>query len=217
MTGAVPVQAAQRWLAVATLVTRNLVPIAGVIFLDWKAVNIIVLYFADFMLDLATCLLMLALLDPEARAEAAKLGTAGAWIKAIIGVLIAGIVLLAVFAFVFGMPVYFALAMDEGSLEKLFTDERFLKGLLLHLLLSAFNFVLAYRYLSRMRRDDPKFVLDAAVRRRFNYVTGRWFAVYATGLFAAFFPILMVVAYSAATVYAELSPRRIEEMLNLPK
>jgi hypothetical protein len=38
---------AQRWLAFAALISRNVVPIVGLVFLDWRAANLIVLYFAD--------------------------------------------------------------------------------------------------------------------------------------------------------------------------
>ena len=205
-------RAVQGALAAATLLCRNLVPIYGIVVLDWSAVSVIVLYFADFLLDITACLLLLALLDPEAKEAARKIRAAGEWVKTLVGVLIAGVFLLACFAFVFGMPVFIAIG-DKNP----FDDPWFRNGLAVHLVLSSWNFVLAYRYLSYMIRTDPQFKVDAAVKGRFQYITGRWLAVYLTGFVGAAFPLIMVIAYCGATLYSIFHPRRIEEFLNLPR
>ena len=193
------------WVGVATLVSRNLVPVAGMVFLGWNPVNLVVLYFADYLLDLVACFLMLLLLDPEVREAARKVEGAGDWAKTIFGILIAAVFLLAAFAFVFGMPVFFAAAseIDYHVLD----DPGFFKAVGIHLMFASFNFLVAYRFLRELRRAHPEFRIDAAVKGRFEYVTGRWLAVYVAGLFLPFAPFLMVVAYCAATIYSEIYRR----------
>ena len=47
-------------LQIAALVARNLVPAAGVLFLGWSAPDVLVLYFVDTVLAIATLLLLVA-------------------------------------------------------------------------------------------------------------------------------------------------------------
>ena len=185
-------------------------PVVGILFLGWKASSVLLLYFVDFLLDLAACLVILAVLDPETRAEWVKLKTVREWIHNIVGLLIAAVVLGAIFTFVFGMPVFFALGMDgQNPLD----DSGFLRGLAMHVLFACWNLYLIHGYLSRMVRADPKFSVDSAVKGRYQYVTLRWVAVYAVGLFLPL-PLLMVAAFCAATIYAELNPRRFAELFS---
>ena len=198
----------------AALVSRNAVPIFGLVFLDWHAANLIVLYFIDFMADLALVLALLMLLDPEFRTVMEiPPGPRGAPKMAFAMILVIGI-LVSVFAFVFGMPVFGMFVMETDlSLSGLFADERFRNGVLLHLGLSSWTYFQAYRYFSRMKAADPGFDFSPSLKGRFNYVLVRWVAVYAAGLFMPFFPAIMVIAYCVATVYIELFPKKVEEFL----
>ena len=47
-------------LQVASLIARNLVPVAGLVFLDWSAPDLLVLYFVDTVLSIASLLLLVA-------------------------------------------------------------------------------------------------------------------------------------------------------------
>ena len=47
-------------LQVLSLVARNLVPVAGVLFLGWSAPDLLVLYFVDTVLAIASLLLLVA-------------------------------------------------------------------------------------------------------------------------------------------------------------
>jgi hypothetical protein len=39
--------------AIASLISRNLVPVAGVLFLGWSAANLLLLYYIDTVLEFA--------------------------------------------------------------------------------------------------------------------------------------------------------------------
>ena len=41
-------------IAIAQIVARNIVPLAGVLFLGWRAASVLLLYFADTMLAIGT-------------------------------------------------------------------------------------------------------------------------------------------------------------------
>jgi hypothetical protein len=209
---------AQRWLALAALISRNVVPIIGIVFLDWRAENLIVLYFADFILDIGMCVALLFLLDPEAKTVMQFPDTVGGRMKRALAILMVIGIIAAVFAFVFGMPVFGMFVMDSDlSLGGLFADARFRDGFLMHLILSSWTFLGVYRYFSRMRDSDPSFDVSVPVRGRFRFVLSRWLAIYVTGLSIPFFPTLMVVAYCAATVYFELFPQRVVKGLDAPR
>ena len=207
--------AAQRWLGLAALVSRNIVPIIGLFFLDWHAANLIVLYFTDFIADVGTCFTLLILLDPEFKTVMPAADTAGGRIKRTLSIILAIVSIAAVFAFVFGMPLFGMFAMDPDlSLGRLLSDMRFRNGLLLHLLLSSWTFYQVYRYFLRMRDIDAAFDVSVSIRGRFQFVLGRWLAVYVTGLTIPFYATLMVVAFCATTIYFELFPRRVEKMFD---
>jgi hypothetical protein len=190
------------------------VPIVGLVFLDWRAANLIILYFIDFIADVALVLTLLMLLDPEFK-QVMEIppGPRGA-VKMTFAILLVAGILVCVFGFVFGMPIFGMFVMETDlSLWDLFANERFRNGVLLHLALSSWTYFQAYRYFSRMRVADAKFDVDPFLKSRFNYVLVRWIAVYAAGLFIPFFPAIMVIAYCVATVYIELFPKKVVEFL----
>ena len=189
-------------------------PIFGLLFLDWRAANLIILYFIDFMADVGMVLALLMLLDPEFRkVMEIPPGPRGAVKMAFAMMLVIGI-LGGTFAFVFGMPVFGMFVMDTDlSLGRLFADERFRNGVFFHLLLSSWTYFQAYRHFSRMRAADASYDFSPFLKSRFNYVLVRWVAVYAAGLFVPFFPAIMVIAYCVATVYIELFPKKVAEFL----
>ena len=189
-------------------------PIVGLLFLDWHAANLMVLYFVDFMLDIGLVLALLMFLDPEFKTVMDVPPGPGGAIKMGFAILLVIVILVCVFAFVFGMPVFGMFVMETDlSLAGLFGDERFRNGLLMHLLVSSWTYFQAYRYFSGMRAADAKFDVSPPLKGRFNFVLLRWLAVYVAGLTVPFFPALMVVAYCVASVYIELYPQRVEQFL----
>jgi hypothetical protein len=186
------------------------VPIFGLVFLDWHAANLIILYFVDFMADVGFVLALFMLLDPEFRTlMEIPPGPRGAVKMAFMMILVIGI-LLATFGFVFGMPVFGMFVMEADlSLAGLLADERFRNGVLIQIALSSWTYYQAYRYFSRMHAADAAYDFNPFLKSRFNYVLVRWLAVYAAGLFIPIFPAIMVVAYCVATVYIELFPQKV--------
>lgn len=192
-------------------------PIAGLVFLGWHATNVIVLYFIDFLVDIAMVLALLMLLDPSFKTEMQIPPGPKATAKLAASMLMVIGILCAVFGFVFGMPVFGMLMMDPDiSLGKLFADERFRRGVLIHLALSSWTYVQAYRYFAALRKADAQFDVSVPLKGRFHHVLIRWLAVYVAGLTLPFFPAAMVVAFCVATAYSELFPERFANLLGPP-
>ncbi|MGZ5041458.1 MAG: hypothetical protein ACXWG1_14900 [Usitatibacter sp.] len=195
--------------------SRNAVPIAGILFLGWHAPSLIVLYFIDFIADFSLCLALLMLLDPEFR-TLMEIGPGARGRAKLVGVMLLVIgFLAAAFGFVFGMPVFGMFMMDADlSLGALFADPRFLRALAVHLALCSWTYVQAYRYFAKLRESDATFDVSVPVKGRFRYVLGRWLAVYATALFVPFLPVLMPIAYCIATIYIEMFPERLQRFFD---
>src|SRR5689334_17187286 len=103
---------------IASTVARNVVPLAGILFLGWSAPTVLVLYFADTMLSIAVMFagLMRYFMPPvqddgwAARANG-EVGAVGG-----------ALFLAAVIAVPLGVPVIFMLAGSGTTLASLFAD-----------------------------------------------------------------------------------------------
>lgn len=189
----------------AAIVGDNVVPIAGVLLLGWKAANLVVIYFAGFLLDIAACLLLLWKLAPD-RPVLDGTGTPAGRLKAALAMGLGVLVLLAVFAFVFGMPVMAVIHGDPGiTVKGLLADRGFVMAIAVHMLMAAHGFFQVHRDLAARMRADPAFGPVAPVRRRFAFVTSRWVVVLAASFFLAI-PVVLVIAYCAASIWFEMRP-----------
>ena len=192
----------------AAIIGDNLVPIAGVLLLQWKAANLVLTYFAGFLLDIGACVVLLWMLSPD-RPNLNPEGTVAGRVKAVMGMALGLVVLVGVFAFVFGMPVFAVVHGDPSlSVKGLLTDPGFAAALALYLLMSTHGFVQVYRGLAGELKRDPAFKPEVPIRRRFAFVTSRWVVVLAASFFLAI-PVVLVVAYCAASIWFEMrAPRQ---------
>jgi hypothetical protein len=201
-------------LSLIQLVTRNLTPVAGVIFLGWSAPSLLVLYFIDTMLAFGSVLLLvMAHITGMGEGKGMPSGP-GDWLKMAMGVLLAT----AFFALPFGVPLYIMLAEFDFSLAATLDDTAFRYGLVAQLAFSLQSLFTAHRDLVR-RQDD-----EAVLKRRTQFIVARWLAVIfvaMTGFVGVLGPrfggVLMLVAYAVASVYAELFPERVDAWFSRPK
>ena len=177
-----------RAAAIAGIVVRNVVPVVGMVAYGWRAPHLVLLYYVDTMVSVATVFTLLFMygkdmpLDPRDPKQLAG---------AVVGLL----ALVAVFGFVFGMPLLFVSMMD--TIE--WGDEDLRVGLLVQLLLGCTTFLTMSHEL-RVAKDP-----ELLIRARWGYVTMRWVAVFAVGTFIPWAPLL-VVAYVVASAWLEIRP-----------
>lgn len=200
--------------ALASLVTRNLMPVLGVLFLGWSAPNLLALYFIDTLLAFAAVmLLVMGHITGMGEGKGLPNGVRD-WTR-----LVAATAMVMPFvAIPLGMPIFLLFAEFGISSREMLDDPNFRYGLWMQALLSAQAFIVSHRDLSR--RDDD----DEVLKHRVQYILVRWIAVIAasmTGLVSLLGPhfggIVMLVVYAAASVYAELFPERVDAWLNPPK
>lgn len=191
-------------LAIANGVARNLVPLAGILFLGWSAANVLILYFLDTLLAMAVLFagLMRHLLPPPkdegwaARANA-EVGYIGA---ALFIVVIIGVPL--------GVPLVFMLAGSDVHWRDLLADPAFRSGLVLQAIAAFWSCHGLYRALQTYTPHQLR------IKRQFSLVFLRWMVVILatyTGLpflMGRFGPFFFVAVYMAATVWIEVAPDR---------
>jgi len=200
--------------AIASVVARNLVPVAGVLFLGWSAANLLVLYYIDTVVAFAVVVLLvvrhvtgMGKPDEPARALAGPLD----WIRAGFGSLLGAVLI----CLPLGVPVFILLAQFGWSPAAALADRSFVIGLAMQVTGSAAGCVHTHREL--LARDDDERVL----KHRAAFIVARWVVVIVaatTGLVGLLGPwiggALMVLVYAGATVYFELLPDRALALLN---
>ena len=199
---------------IASLVSRNLMPVAGVLLLGWSAPDLLILYYLDTILGLAVVVLLIArhvtgLGKPGERGRPLR-GPLD-WVRAAAGALLAAVLI----GLPLGVPLFILLAQFDWSIEPALADRAFVSGLAVQAAGSAYGCIQAHRDL--LARDDDEHVL----KHRAAFVVGRWMVVLVvamTGFAALFGPrfggALVVLAYAGATVYFELYPERALQWLN---
>lgn len=200
--------------AILSLVTRNLVPVVGVLLLGWSAPNLLVLYYLDTMLAFAVVVLLVA-------RHVTGLGKPGGpgrpltgaldWLRAGAGSLLAA----ALICIPLGVPLFMVLADFGWSPAVAFADRSFLIGLALQVAGSISGCVQAHREL--LARTDDEHVL----KHRAAFIVARWLVVIfgamtgVVGLLGPWFGgALIVLVYAGSTTYFELLPERALQWLN---
>lgn len=191
-------------LDVASTIGRNLVPLCGILFLGWSAVNVLVLYFVDTMFAMAVLFAGLArhfTPPPAGEGSATRL-------KANAGVM-AGVLFLVVFMAVpLGIPLLFMVAATDTTVQSLFADPAFRAGLLMQAIAATWSGVGLFRAL---RTQTPE---QLRLKRRFALIFLRWIAVLMvtyTGLaflFGPYAPLVFVVVYAGASIMIDVAPDR---------
>ena len=199
---------------IASLVSRNLVPVVGVLLLGWSAPDLLVLYYLDTVLGFAVVVLLIArhvtgLGKPGERAK--PLQGPLDWVRGAAGSLLGAVLI----GLPLGVPLFIMLAQFDWSIATALADRAFVTGLAVQAAGSVYGCVQAHRDL--LARDDDEHVL----KHRAAFVVGRWMVVLVaamTGLADLFGPrfggALVLLAYAGASVYFELYPERALQWLN---
>jgi hypothetical protein len=189
--------------AIAQVVARNLVPLAGILLFGWSATSILLLYFVDTLLALAVILAgVLRHLSPvpEDDGWAARLNGEA-------GTVAGGLFAAAFLAVPLGVPLVFMLD-GMPNLRQVFADPGFRAGLVGQVVAAGWSYLGLYRAL---RTATPN---QLRLRQRFGLVLLRWLALLpvaylgvglAAGRHAA---LLFVAVYTVLMIWSELMPDR---------
>jgi Family of unknown function (DUF6498) len=200
--------------AVVSLVTRNLVPVIGVLLLGWSAANLLVLYYLDTMFALAVVVLLVAghvtgLGKPGQRGRAIK--SPFDWMRASLGALMAAVLI----CLPLGVPLVFVLADFNWSMSAALADRGFLMGLAMQVVGSVIGCVQAHRDLLA-RQDDER-----VLKHRAAFIVARWLVIVIAGTIGIFGLLgpwiggtLLVLVYAGASVYFEMVPEGALRWLN---
>ena len=190
---------------IASLVARNAVPLAGLLFFHWSAANLLILYFVDTLLAIAVIVagfLYSASPVEEMRGFSERLATIVSYAAG------AGFVTL-IMAIPLGMPVLILVfGVNDASFTGMLADRGFQAGLGLQAIAS----LVSFRDLATaLRTYTPE---ELGLKRRFALVFLRWVATIGaaylpfTYLFGAYAPLVLIVVYIGVTIVAEIMPDR---------
>jgi hypothetical protein len=194
---------------IANTVARNIVPLAGILFLGWSAPAILVLYFADTMLAMTVMFagLMRYFMPPvqdegwAARANGETGAVAGA------------LAIAAVMAVPLGVPVIFMVAGSETTVASLLADPAFRAGLATQAIAAVWSGAGLYRALATHTPDELR------LKRQFALVMLRWLVVLTvtyTGIafvFGKWAPFVFVAVYAATSIVIDIAPDKFLRVL----
>ena len=190
-------------IVAAQVIARNVVPLAGIVFLGWNAQNVLIVYFADTMLTLAV------LFAGVLRHVAPPVENDGwaARVNGEVGMIGGAVFLMLFIAVPLGLPLLFMLGgrfdwravLDDSSLQA---------GLLWQCIAAFWSYVELYRALRHATPDQLR------LKRRFALVLLRWVALVSVAFLGVGFflgrhsALLFVVIYIGVSIWAELAPDR---------
>ncbi len=193
---------------IAQIVARNIVPLVGIIFFNWSASNVLILYFLDTLLSMAVIFAGLAKTFAKTPPDGVVATVKSELTYVLSAVLVAGIIGLPI-----GMPVGIALATSDFSWRFALYDESLRNGLLVQIALSLWSYIALRRALATYSPEQLQ------LKRRFAFVFMRWLAV----LFACYTVLeflggdlavyLLVVVYIGASIFAEVAPEKFLEVM----
>ncbi len=201
----VPLLTAATPLAIAGAVARNIVPVAGILFLGWSAANVLVLYFVDTLLAMAVMFagLMRHFLPPPSADEGW-----GARANAEAGYVGAALFIVAFMAVPLGIPLIFMFSGTTTTMRGVFADPAFRTGLVLQAIAAFWSCHALYMAL-RIHTPD-----ELRLGRRFALVFLRWVAVLLTLYFGLSFllgsyaPLFFVAVYVVVSMVIDVAPER---------
>jgi len=182
------------------VISRNVVPVFGVLLLGWNAQNVLLLYYADTLLGIAVLFGALLVYYYRTEVSPRKPG-----VRMIVGLIVTGVILLGVFAFPLGIPLVFMLG-GQFDWQAARTDTGFHAGLAWQIVAAFWSSV----GLTRALRDATPEQLK--VKRRFTLVMMRWLAliVFAfqgiTVLLGRYSALFFVVVYAGISIWTEIAP-----------
>lgn len=196
--------AATTLIAIAQAVARNIVPLIGILAFHWSAGNVLLLYLLDTLLSIAVIVAGLASTFSPPPNEGV-----GGWINSEAGYVFGGLFAAVVLAVPLGMPIGIMLAASDFSFRSAFYDSSLRTGALIQAVLALWSYIGLYRALRTYSPTQLK------LRQRFALVLMRWVVVIMVTYFIVeILPpsepvlLLLVVAYIAASIFAEIAPDR---------
>lgn len=193
---------------IAQIVARNIVPLVGIIFFQWSAANVLILYFLDTLLSMAVIFAGLARTFATTAPESLLAMVKAELTYVLTAVLVAGIIGIPI-----GMPVGIALATSDFSWRFALYDTSLRNGLLVQIALSLWSYVDLRRALATYSPAQLQ------LKRRFAFVFMRWLAVLIVCYTVLEFlggdlaVLLLVVVYIGSSIFAEVAPERFLEVM----
>ncbi len=190
-------------LAIAQIVARNVTPLVGILFFDWSASNVLILYFIDTMLSMLVIFAGLAKSFSPPVADGI-----GGRIKTGLTVAVVAVFLTAFIAIPLGGPIGIVLASTDFSWRFAFYDHSLRLGILAQCIIAFGSYFELYRALATHTPEQLQ------LKKRFGLVLMRWVAVMAVcyvgiGYLGDFGVLLLVAAYIGASIVAEIAPDRL--------
>lgn len=194
-----------RPLEVGSLVVRNAVPLAGLVFFHWSAANLLILYFVDTLLAIAV--IVAGFLYSTSPVE--EMPGFSERITTIASYAAGACFITLIMAIPLGMPVLILVfGVNDTSFTGMLADRGFQLGLGLQAIAS----LVSFRDLATaLRTYTPE---QLGLKRRFALVFLRWVATIGaaylpfTYLFGKFAPYVLIVVYIGVTIVAEIMPDR---------
>lgn len=192
-------------LSIAQVVARNIVPIAGILFFEWRAISVLTLYLVD------TVLMMAVLFAGVARSFAPPPVDDGwaAQANGEVGNVGLPLLVAAFIAIPLAVPLIFMTGGDMAGLKATFADTSFRTGMLIQLA-AAF-----WSWLGLRHAIDAGYTPDQLrLKRRFALVFLRWIAlmmVAYTGigiLLGHYGAFVFVLLYAGVSIVIEVAPDR---------
>jgi hypothetical protein len=190
-------------LAWAQVVARNIVPLAGIVFLGWNAQNVLLVYFADTVLTLGVLFAgVLHKFAPPVVDDgwAARLNGEA-------GLIAGGAFLAACFAVPLGIPVIFMLG-GRFDLGAMIADPSLQAGLAWQAVAALWSYVGLWRALRHATPDELR------LKGRFSLTFLRWLALVIVAymgvgfVFGRHSALAFVAIYIAISIWAEVAPNR---------
>lgn len=191
-------------LVVAGAIARNVVPLAGVLFLGWSAPNVLLLYFVDTMLAMTVMFAGLArhFVPPiDGEGVAARMNAEAGYVGA-------ALLIGAFMAVPLGVPLLILFMASGITWASVLDDPMFRSGVVMQAIAAFWSCMGLYRAL---RTHTPE---ELRLKRQFALVFLRWLAVLMVWyagigfLFGRFAAVVFVAVYAAATVMIEVAPDR---------
>ena len=194
--------------ALASLISVNITPVAGVLFLGWVPSAVLVSYFVDTFVGLGAVLVLVMVHVTGDNGKEPIVGW-GQWAKAIVGLVIVG----AIMALPLSFPLWFLFA-DDRQTHALLRDTTFLLALAVQVLMSVLAAIRMNRVLDATH-DDEKILAGRAL-----FLAARWLALFVAmtmGLASVLGPriggFVLIAVYAGASIYFELFPERAAQWL----
>lgn len=198
----------------ASLVSRNLVPVCGALFLGWSAPDLLVLYYIDTCLAFAAVLVLVGRHVTglgKAGGPTRPINGAGDWLRMTGGALVASLII----GLPLGAPLFILLAEFDWSPGAALARDAFVIGLMMQVGTTLTVFWQAHRDL--LQRTDDERVL----KHRAAFIVARWVITLLASMFGVagvLGPRLggaaVLLVYAGASIYFEMFPGSALAWLN---